>query len=46
LDETFEVGEWLLGVHEEGERFDGFAVAVFVVGCEWEDQFEEAGGGR
>ena len=30
---------------EESERFDGFAVAVFVKGGEGEDEFKEAGGG-
>ena len=31
---------------EEGERFDGFSVAIFVKSCERKDEFEEAGGRR
>lgn len=46
LDEALEVGEWLLGVDEQGEGLDVFAVAVHVFGGEGEDEFKHAGGGR
>ena len=42
LNETFEVGEWLLRVNEEGEGFDVLAVGVLVKGRQGNDEFQES----
>lgn len=45
LDQALKVGEGLLGVDEESEGLDIFAVGILVDGCEGDDELEKAGRG-